>query len=202
MPTGLPVTINGCSHHLRAGITVLEALHQVGIKVPDLCYDPRISPSGNCRLRLVEIETRERPLAACQTLLSEGMRIWTHTPPLEAGRKTILKMLARRYPQEALAKWPDKPFHQWLRHYGVMAGAPEKPVSVDDSHPYIRVDMSRCIDCTRCVRICAQVQGQFVWGMRNRGDETAIIAAIPAYLWAQAPASVAEHVQTRAPQGH
>jgi formate dehydrogenase major subunit len=118
----LPVTINGSSYHLRAGITVLEAAQELGIRLPDLCHDPRISPSGSCRLCLIEIDGHERPLAACQTPISEGIDIRTHTPQLEAGRKAILEMLARRYPAEALAQEADQPFHQWLQHYGVTAG--------------------------------------------------------------------------------
>jgi formate dehydrogenase major subunit len=104
------------------------------------------------------------------------MQIWTHTPELEAGRKTILQLLARRYPEEARRQWPNKPFHQWLRHYGVAGGESGGKVDADDSHPYIRVDMSRCIYCNLCVRICAELQGQFVWHMRNRGEQTRIVA--------------------------
>ncbi len=169
-------TINGQEAEFAAGLTVLDALRKMGIRVPALCHDQRVKPSGNCRLCLVEIDGHERPAAACHTLLSEGMRISTHTAELEAGRKTILQLLAWRYPAEALHRSPDKPFHNWLRQYGVVGGATESTVAVDESHPYIRVDMSRCIYCDLCVRICAELQGQFVWSMRNRGERTRIVA--------------------------
>lgn len=169
-------TINSSPMEFPAGLMVLDAVDNAGIRLPALCHDPRVKPSGNCRLCLVEIEGNERPIASCQTRLSEGMRIWTHTPALEAGRKAILELLARHYPDQALHQWPDKPFHQWLRHYGLTGGIPERPIAADDSHPYIRVDMTRCIYCDRCVRICAELQGQFVWSMRNRGEATAIVA--------------------------
>jgi formate dehydrogenase major subunit len=99
----------------------------------------------------------------------------THTPELEAGRKTILAMLAERYPQSAPQEWPDKQFYRWLRHYGLNARL-EGSESIDDPHPYIQVRMSRCINCYRCVRICAEVQGQFVWNIWNRGEATRIVA--------------------------
>jgi len=172
----LHAAINGQPAEFAPGLTVLEALEKAGIHLPTLCHDPRVKPSGNCRLCLVEIHGHERPAASCQTSLSEGMQILTHTPKLEAGRRTILQLLARRYPDEALRQWPDKPFHQWLRHYGVACGAAEPKVAADDSHPYILVDMSRCIYCDLCVRICAELQGQFVWHMRNRGERTRIVA--------------------------
>ncbi len=169
-------TINGREYEVPDGLTVLEAAGQAGIEIPTLCHDPRLKPSGNCRMCLVEIDGQARPLASCSTRLAEGMRIETHTPALEKGRRAILEMLARRYPQEAVRRWPDKPFHRWLAHYGVAAGAPDRALAVDDSHPYIRVDMNRCIFCDRCARICADVQGQFVWGMRNRNDSTRMVA--------------------------
>jgi formate dehydrogenase major subunit len=172
----LRVTINGQLTEFAPGLTVLEALDQLGVRIPALCHDSRVKPSGNCRLCLVEITGQERPVASCQTSLLEDMQISTHTPSLEAGRKTILEMLARRYPDEAFYRWPDKPFHQWLRHYRLQCGKPESRVAVDDSHPYIRADMSRCIYCDLCVRICAELQGQFVWHMLNRGENTKVVA--------------------------
>ena len=178
---GLRVTIDDQLLECEAGLTVLEAANRAGIRIPTLCHDPRVNSSGNCRLCVVEIEGHERPVAACETQLADGMRVRTHTATIEAGRKAVLELLARHYPKEAAGQWPDKPFHQWLRHYGVAAGTPEqstpkKTIAVDDSHPYIRVSMARCIDCDLCVRVCAELQGQFVWNMWNRGEETAIVA--------------------------
>ena len=169
------ITINGSSREFPANLTVLEAMEKAGIRLPALCHDPRVMPSGNCRLCLVEIDGHERPVASCETHLLEGMRISTHTPELEAGRKAVLELLARDYPAEALYESPDKPFHHWLRHYGLAGGA-TRTIAPDDSHPYIHVDMSQCIYCDRCVRICDELQGQFVWNMRNRGEDTAIVA--------------------------
>jgi formate dehydrogenase major subunit len=172
----LRVTVNGQPAELSPSLTVLDALDELGVRVPALCHDPRVKPGGNCQLCLVEIAGCERPVASCHTELAEGMQISTHTPRLEAGRRTILEMLARDYPEDAFFRWPDTPFHDWLRHYRVKCAGPESRVAIDDSHPYIRVDMSRCIDCNLCVRICAELQGQFVWHVLNRGEHTKIVA--------------------------
>jgi formate dehydrogenase major subunit len=92
-------------------------------------------------------------------------------------------MLARRYPAAAVEEAPDKPFHRYLRAAGIPAGAPMPPSGlVDESHPYLRADMSRCIDCYRCVRICADLQGQDVWHLRDRGLETVVHPAGPSIL--------------------
>jgi formate dehydrogenase major subunit len=103
------------------------------------------------------------------------MRIDTASPDLEASRRGTLEMLASRYPADALASDPDKPFHREMAARGITPDADcPAPGAIDRSHPFITVDMSRCILCTRCVRICDEVQGQFVWHVRDRGGDTRI----------------------------
>ena len=138
------------------------------------------------------------PVAACLTTLQDGMDVRTDTPELEDWRKAELALLAETYPGAALDQSPDKVFHAWLRHYG-LTGAAEgraRKSEIDDSHPYIQVDMSRCIKCYRCVRICAEVQGQFVWSVRNRGEATEIVADGPGGLLASSCVSCGACVDT------
>jgi formate dehydrogenase major subunit len=100
---------------------------------------------------------------------------------LEESRRNVLTLLAASHPAAAVTDFPEKPFHHWLRHYGITP--PQRDAELhrefapfrDDSHPYLHVDMSRCISCYRCVRICAEVQGQFVWHALGRGAETHIV---------------------------
>jgi formate dehydrogenase major subunit len=173
----LQVVINRQPHELLAGGSVLDGLRAVGIQVPALCQDERMAPSGACRLCLVHVAGLAHPVTACTTPLSNGMVIETDTPDLEDERRALLGMLARHYPADAVERFPDKTFHRLLHEFGL---AHELPVRVphpdfeDRSHPYIAVDMARCIDCYKCVRICDELQGQFVWHIRNRGLETAI----------------------------
>ena len=104
------------------------------------------------------------------------MEVSTHTPEVLDFRKFLFRSLAAGYPAEAVSAFPDKPFHRYLTELDVAAaaeGAPQ-PDLVDASHPFITVDMSRCIDCYRCVRICDDLQGQFVWHVRRRGADTRI----------------------------
>ena len=173
----LKVTINGMLCHCREGSTALDALRLLNINVPTLCHDDRLKPYGGCRLCVVEIKGIDRPVPACNTTLSDGMEIETHTPRLKELRKTLLNLIAQPYPAGAVRRFPDKQFHRALRAYGMedhCTGAGDASLT-DDSHPYIHVDMSRCIHCFRCVRICEDLQGQFVWKVRNRGDRTWIV---------------------------
>lgn len=166
----LSVTINGQSQQFREGLTILEAARGAGVRIPTLCQDDRLPPGGSCRLCLVEIQGEARPVPACATTLTEGMRILTHTLALEDGRRSILQMLAARTPPDTR----ETEFGSWLRQYGLRATGSPDPALVDDSHPYIHVDLSKCIDCFRCVRICAELQGQFVWQVWNRGSDTSV----------------------------
>ena len=111
-------------------------------------------------------------MIACDTQATDGMKIDTHTPEIEEWRQSLLRLLAQQYPGEDLRQFPDKEFHRFIRAYGLEREClgHTSPALVDESNPYIRVDMSRCIYCYRCVRICDDVQGQFVWEIWNRGD--------------------------------
>lgn len=191
------VTINGESFLFTEGTTILAACRQLGIEVPTLCHDDRIKPNGACRLCAVEVKGWNRYPTACNTVLLDGMEILTHSPEVEEIRTTLLELLAQDYPADAVEKWPEKPFHQWLRQYEInVTGGDEREKYLrdelgviddtsllglasgrtfkDDSHPYINADFSKCITCFRCLRICDEVQGQFVWKAWHRGDLTRI----------------------------
>ena len=171
----LRVEIDGKPLALPAGGRILHALRAAGIELPAMCHDQRLEPSGACRLCLVRVEGADRLVTACTTLLADGMRIETNTPDLQETRHGLLQMLARRYPLDAVQRFPDLPFHRELARAGLSeaaGGAVTGAPPPDRSHPYIAIDMARCIHCYRCVRICAEVQGQFSWHIRGRGRET------------------------------
>ena len=172
----LQVTVNGRECPSESGRSILSVLRDAGFDVPTLCDDPRLAPIGGCRLCVVEVEGQPRPVAACTTPATEGMIIRTHTAPLEEVRRTLLRLLARSYPVQAVERDPLPPFHRLLHEYGLdrEASGVSRAELVDDSHPCIHVDMSQCISCFRCVRICEEVAGQNVWRAWNRGDTTEI----------------------------
>lgn len=172
----LRVTINRKPYELDEGKSILSVLRAIGIDLPTLCYDERLEPYGGCRLCIVHLEGSPRPVTACNTSVSDGMVIETHTRELEDLRRTLLKLLAHHYPLDAVTRFPHKEFHRYLRDYGLEAECANAGdvALLDDSHPYLHVDMSQCVYCYRCVRVCDEVQGQFVWQVWNRGDQTRI----------------------------
>ncbi len=170
--------INNRPCQFQGDVTVLEASRAVGIDIPTLCHDERLKPIGSCRMCLVKVEGKPHPITACNTSLADGMVISTHTPALENERRMLLKMLAQDHPREGLREAPEKPFYKYALQYGLTESdfnGLHQTHLLDDSHPYIHVDMSQCIVCYRCARICAEVQGQFVWQVLGRGHDTRIV---------------------------
>jgi len=174
----MKATINGDIFEFEDGISILDACRSIELEIPTLCNDQRLKPIGSCRMCLVQVQGRPHPLTSCNTQLADGMVISTHTPALEHERKILLRMLAKDYPADAFRQFPGKDFHRLALQYGVSEtdfDGSHRIELLDDSHPYIHVDMSQCILCYRCVRICDELQGQFVWQILNRGHETRIV---------------------------
>ncbi|MEP6946058.1 MAG: formate dehydrogenase subunit alpha, partial [Acidobacteriota bacterium] len=167
-------SINRVEREFADGITILAAARELGVDIPTLCNDDRLDPVGACRMCLVEIKGRTHEAVSCTTALAEGMEVQTHSDPVEEARTWNLRMLARNYPPDAFTAFPNKPFHKMARQYGLSIedfhGDTTRPI--DGSHTYIDVDMSRCINCYACARICADVQGQFVWHVLGRGEDS------------------------------
>jgi formate dehydrogenase major subunit len=168
------VLVNGQPLELTEGDSLADALREAGIHLPVLCHDDRLTPTGACRSCLVRIVGLPRLVPACATPVTEGLQIDTASPEVEDARHGVLGLLAARYPAQSIDADPDKPFHLALRTHGLTKESSTlgDPNLVDRSHPYIVVDMNRCIQCARCVRICDEVQGQFVWHLLGRGFET------------------------------
>jgi predicted molibdopterin-dependent oxidoreductase YjgC len=181
------LTINGKEIEVQPGTTVLRAAKQAGITIPSLCAHPDLTPTGGCRMCLVEVKGARLPLSSCTLEATSGMVVETHTPVLEQARRTILELLLSDYYQPQPARTNGKPapeqdteFLRMVRSYGIQPEAffaPEPKYDVDsDPNPFVLVDFNKCILCTRCIRACAEVQGRFVWGTTERGFETLIIA--------------------------
>ncbi len=169
----LSVTINGQVREFPSELTILQALRQVGIEVPTLCHDERIRPTGACRLCSVELEGQDRLVASCTTPLADGMKIQTHSAAAEADRTTNLTLLAQNFPADEVLD-DHLEFHRYLKQYGIKPTGARGDGFKDSDHPYLRVDMDKCVHCYRCIRICDELQGQFVWRAWNRGDQTQI----------------------------
>lgn len=170
--------LNGTLVEANEGETVLQVARRLGIVIPTLCDHPDLTPFGGCRLCVVDVKGQGKPQASCTLLVEKGMVVQTSNPRLSEHRRTILRMLLSGYYGEKTAQ--DNELLHWAKVYRVsakasMAASPRYPVD-SDPNPFIRVDMNKCILCTRCIRACEEVQGRFVWGRAQRGYDTHIVA--------------------------
>jgi formate dehydrogenase alpha subunit len=176
------LTINSRSVDAEVGQTILDAARSHGIEIPTLCHHADLSPVGSCRLCLVEIEGVEHLVPACKQTVESGLRVLTMSPRVIEARRMVLRLLLANYHESPAEQYgsPETEFEHWLRLYDVRSVATAQdplPHVVDsDANPFIRVDLNKCILCTRCVRACAEVQGRFVWGVADRGHQSHIVA--------------------------
>lgn len=173
------VTIDDMEIDVAGDKTVLDAAKAVGIEIPTLCHHADLSPVGSCRMCIVEVEGLTRPQTACNLTCSEGMKISTDSADLNLERRLILEMLLSRYHDAGYTPANGEPteFLRWVEKLGAQPPEQNEPrYTVDsDPNPFIWIDLNKCILCTRCVRACQEVQGRFVWGVAERGDETRLI---------------------------
>ncbi|MCE4607857.1 MAG: 2Fe-2S iron-sulfur cluster-binding protein [Caldisphaeraceae archaeon] len=168
----MKVKIDGVEYKFEKKISILNAARKVGIDIPTLCYDRRLSPNASCRLCLVKIKGKGI-VTSCTTPIEDGMEVVTDDDEVRKAVRMNLRLLSSRYPKPAL----KKRFDQLLERYGLKEGGGAiNREEIDDSHPFIYVDMNRCINCYNCVRVCEDIAGRLVWRITNRGAESRIIA--------------------------
>ncbi|MBS1793952.1 MAG: formate dehydrogenase subunit alpha [Acidobacteria bacterium] len=169
---------NGTEMSFNAGISILAAAREAGLEIPTICNDERLKAVGACRLCLVGIRGEKQLAMSCTRTLEDGMEIETHSAEIERARRMNLRMLAKNYPYDAVSRFPDKDFHRLTLKYGLKRedfADFDHQAQIDRSHVYMDVDMTRCINCYKCRRICDEVQGQFVWRAAGRGAATRIV---------------------------
>lgn len=182
------ITVDGKRLVVDSDKTVLEAARDDGITIPTLCYHKDLSPTGSCRLCVVEVEGMRTDAAACTTEVYEGMVVRTESPRLAASRRSILNLLLENYYDAGHNENgpAGTEFMHWVNKYGARLPAGYRALPryrIDsDPNPFVRVDLNKCILCTRCVRACAEVQGRFVWGIAGRGKDARLVAGAEATM--------------------
>jgi predicted molibdopterin-dependent oxidoreductase YjgC len=172
--------IDGVEVAFSEGETILEVARHHQKEIPTLCYDPRLEPFGGCRLCIVELEGARNPVASCTTKATDGMVVRTATDTIEAYRKTLLEMVVsenrevdvsplRGYAAGELADLRDRYDVNGTSITGATSGT-----SKVDENPFILRDYELCISCYRCVRVCAEQEGDHAINVMNRGFDTQI----------------------------
>ncbi len=176
------ITLNGKTIQAEAGQTILEVARQNETHIPTLCYHKDLSPSGNCRMCMVEVKNWRFLQAACVTQVSEGMDIETNNEKVIQSRRLSLQSMLANHPQDCITCEASGECELQDLAYEYKVEAPEwgskggRYIVDSDPNPFIRVDMNRCILCRRCVEACAEIQVRDVWGVAKRGIDEQIVA--------------------------
>jgi len=174
------IKINGQPTQVEEGKTVLEVLKEIGIDVPVLCYHPKLTSIGACRMCVVE--TRPGVLqASCTLPVSEGMEIQTDTETVKKARKFVLNLIFSERNHYCMycemssnCELQDLGYSMGLDHFELPTYTTKFPV--DTSHEYILADHNRCVLCRRCIRACSEIAGHNVLGISQRGIDSMLTA--------------------------
>jgi bidirectional [NiFe] hydrogenase diaphorase subunit len=172
--------IDGQEVSATRGQSILDVARENGIDIPTLCHIDGLSDVGACRLCVVEVKGSNKLFPACMTSIYEGMEVTTDSERLQKHRRMILELLfAERNHvcsvcvSNGHCELQSMAQSQGLTHVRLPYRNPALPV--DASHERFTADHNRCILCTRCVRVCAEVEGAHVWDVMGRGINSIVI---------------------------
>jgi NADH-quinone oxidoreductase subunit G len=176
----LDIEIDGKALQVAEGSTVIEAAHQAGVYIPHFCYHKKLSIAANCRMCLVEVEKAPKPLPACATPVTKGMKVFTHSDLAVKAQKGVMEFLLINHPLDCPIC--DQGGECQLQDLSVGYGGgkaryqEEKRVVVNKNlGPLVSTDMTRCINCTRCVRFTQEIAGFMELGQAFRGDRAEVM---------------------------
>lgn len=175
--------INGIDLAVESGTSILAAAKEAGIPIPTLCHLDGVSDVGACRLCLVEIQGINKLLPACVTEVAEGMDIQTETPKLQEYRRMTVELLFSEGNHVCAVcvangncELQDMAIAVGMDHTRFPYRFPDRDLDV--SHPQFGIDHNRCIFCTRCMRVCDEIEGAHVWDVAQRGATVRMITGL------------------------
>ncbi|NWS02037.1 NADH-ubiquinone oxidoreductase 75 kDa subunit, mitochondrial [Motacilla alba alba] len=172
----IEVFVDGHPVLVNPGTTVLQACEKAGVQIPRFCYHDRLSVAGNCRMCLVEIEKAPKPVAACAMPVMKGWNILTNSEKSRKAREGVMEFLLANHPLDCPIC--DQGGECDLQDQSMMFGSDrsrfrESKRAVEDKNigPLVKTIMTRCIQCTRCIRFASEVAGVDDLGTTGRGND-------------------------------
>ncbi len=177
------LTIDGNQIAVEEGTNVLEAAKEAGVHIPTLCHLEGVKNIAACRLCLVEISGARKLLPACVTQVAEGMEIQTQTPKLQEYRRMLVELLFSEGNHVCAVcvangncELQNMAIEVGMDHTRFAYRFPDR--GMDLSHKQFGIDHNRCILCTRCVRVCDEIEGAHVWDVGSRGAAAYIVSGL------------------------
>jgi NADH-quinone oxidoreductase subunit G len=179
----LEIEIDGKLMEVPDGSTIMDATNQAGVYVPHFCYHHKLSIAANCRMCLVHVEKAPKPLPACATPVTNGMKVHTHSEQAIDAQKGVMEFLLINHPLDCpiCDQGGECQLQDLAVGYGASGSRYEEPKRVvvnKNLGPLISTDMTRCIHCTRCVRFGQEIAGVMELGMIGRGEHAEIITFV------------------------
>ena len=179
----LEIEIDGKQVQVNDGSTVIEAAAVAGSYIPHFCYHKKLSIAANCRMCLVQVEKAPKPLPACATPVTNGMKVWTHSELAVKAQKGVMEFLLINHPLDCpiCDQGGECQLQDLAVGYGSTASRyqEEKRVVFNKNlGSLVSTDMTRCINCTRCVRFTAEIAGEMELGQAFRGEHAEIMPFI------------------------
>ncbi len=178
------IEIDGKAVEIQQGSMVMDAAKKLGTHIPHFCYHKKLSIAANCRMCLVEVEKAPKPLPACATPVTPGMKVHTHSEKAVAAQKSVMEFLLINHPLDCpiCDQGGECQLQDLAVGYGKTTSrySEEKRVVFHKNvGPLISMEeMSRCIHCTRCVRFGQEIAGVMELGMLNRGEHSEITSFV------------------------
>jgi NADH-quinone oxidoreductase subunit G len=174
------IELDGKVVEVPQGSMVMHAANKLGTYIPHFCYHKKLSIAANCRMCLVEVEKAPKPLPACATPVTQGMKVFTHSAKAVEAQRSVMEFLLINHPLDCPIC--DQGGECQLQDLAVGYGKSSSRYSEDkrvvfhkNAGPLISMEeMTRCIHCTRCVRFGQEVSGIMELGMVNRGEHSEI----------------------------
>src|SRR5271154_6377712 len=182
--TTLNLEVDGQAVQVPGGSTVMDAAHKLGIYVPHFCWHNKLSIAANCRMCLVQVEKAPKPLPACATPVTEGMKVHTHSEKAVKGQRSVMEFLLINHPLDCpiCDQGGECQLQDLAVGYGGSASRYQEEKRVvfhKNVGPLISMEeMTRCIHCTRCVRFGQEVAGVMELGMLGRGEHSEITSFV------------------------
>jgi bidirectional [NiFe] hydrogenase diaphorase subunit len=176
----IKMKIDGIDVEVPEGTTILAAAKTHGITIPTLCDLEGLTPYGGCRLCMVEIHGSPKLFAACITPVNTGMDVVTNSDKLKEYRKTALQIILseRTHICSVCVANNACELQKLANELGVDHVSLERQFTqepVDSTHNFLVIDRNRCILCTRCVRVCDEIEGVHTLDLKNRGKDSQVI---------------------------
>lgn len=176
------IKIDGKEIEVPSNFSIMQAAETIGIKIPRLCYHPKLSIAGACRVCIVKVSKFNYYMPSCSTKVEDGMEIETNSPEIREARRDIVELILDNHPKEC--QICERDGHCELQNIAYSLGVRKRRFEgkrkihpVEASGKSVIRDAEKCILCGRCVRVCKEIQGVYNLSQQYRGFDTVVTPA-------------------------